>query len=188
MKHFKRLMLLVSSDTLLRVVRRRAHLPRDPRCAADPNRTRARRRLLAARRARRARQQRNRSRLGQGRGQDHPRPHGGLRPRRNTTGAGGIIGVNRVINATPDGYTILLGTVGTHAYNQWIYKKLRYDAINDFTPVTRFSEQPMVLESRKDLAANTIPEFVALLKKNGGKMHVRLGWCRNNDASGVRAS
>src|SRR3954462_7656561 len=51
----------------------------------------------------------------------------------NTTGAGGIIGVNRVINATPDGYTVLLGTVGTHAYNQWIYKKRRYDATNDFT-------------------------------------------------------
>ena len=88
----------------------------------------------------------------------------------NTTGAGGIIGVNRVINAPADGYTVLLGTVGTHAYNQWIYKKHRYDAINDFTPVTLFSEQPMVLEARKDLAANTIPEFVTLLKTSGGKM------------------
>jgi len=88
----------------------------------------------------------------------------------NTTGAGGIIGVNRVINAPADGYTVLLGTAGTHAYNQWIYKKRRYDAINDFTPVTLFSEQPMVLEARKDLAANTIPEFVTLLKTSGGKM------------------
>jgi tripartite-type tricarboxylate transporter receptor subunit TctC len=88
----------------------------------------------------------------------------------NTTGAGGIIGVNRVVNAAPDGYTILLGTSGTHAYNQWIYRKRRYDAINDFTPVTLFSEQPMVLEARKDLAANTIPEFVALLKSSGAKM------------------
>jgi tripartite-type tricarboxylate transporter receptor subunit TctC len=88
----------------------------------------------------------------------------------NTTGAGGIIGVNRVINATPDGYTILLGSTGTHAYNQTIYKKRRYDAVNDFTPVTLFSEQPMVLEARKDLPANTIPEFAALLKANGAKM------------------
>src|SRR6185312_10718412 len=83
---------------------------------------------------------------------------------------GRIIGVNRVVNAPPDGYTILFGTVGTHAYNQWIYKKRRYDAVNDFTPVTLFSEQPMVLEARKDLAANTIPEFVTLLKTSGGKM------------------
>jgi tripartite-type tricarboxylate transporter receptor subunit TctC len=69
----------------------------------------------------------------------------------NTTGAGGIIGVTRLINAAPDGYTLLLGSTGTHAYNQTIYKKRRYDAINDFTPVALFSEQPMVLEVRKDL-------------------------------------
>jgi tripartite-type tricarboxylate transporter receptor subunit TctC len=88
----------------------------------------------------------------------------------NTTGAGGIIGVNRVVNAAPDGYTLLLGSTGTHAYNQTIYKKRRYDAINDFTPVTLFSEQPMVLEVRNDLPANTFPEFVALLKANAAKM------------------
>ncbi|MEA2928911.1 MAG: hypothetical protein QOG38_1339 [Hyphomicrobiales bacterium] len=88
----------------------------------------------------------------------------------NTTGAGGIVGVNRVISAKPDGYTLLFGTVGTHAYNQTIYKKRRYDAINDFTPVTLFSEQPMVLEVRKDLPANTFAEFMALLKEKGDKM------------------
>lgn len=88
----------------------------------------------------------------------------------NVTGAGGIIGVTRVINAAPDGYTLLLGTVGTHAYNQWIYIKPRYDAIKDFTPVALFSEQPMVLEARKDLPANDLREFIALLKSNGSKM------------------
>ena len=88
----------------------------------------------------------------------------------NVGGAGGIVGVKRVIAAEPDGYTILFGTVGTHAYNQTIYRKRRYDAINDFTPVTLFSEQPMVLEVRNDLPANTFPEFVALLKRNGAKM------------------
>jgi tripartite-type tricarboxylate transporter receptor subunit TctC len=88
----------------------------------------------------------------------------------NTTGAGGIVGVNRVVNAAPDGYTILLGTSGTHSYNQTIYRKRRYDAVNDFTPVTLFSEQPMVLEVRKDLPASTIPEFAALVKRNGAKM------------------
>ena len=88
----------------------------------------------------------------------------------NITGAAGIIGVNRVIAAKPDGYTLLLGTTGTHAYNQTIYKKRRYDAVNDFTPVALFSEQPMVLEARKDIPASTFAEFVALLKANGAKM------------------
>jgi tripartite-type tricarboxylate transporter receptor subunit TctC len=88
----------------------------------------------------------------------------------NSTGAGGIIGVNRVVNAAPDGYTLLLGSTGTHAYNQTIYKKRRYDAAKDFTPVALWSEQPMVLEARKDLPADTIPQFVSLLKSNGGKM------------------
>ncbi|MBR1155654.1 tripartite tricarboxylate transporter substrate binding protein [Bradyrhizobium sp. JYMT SZCCT0428] len=88
----------------------------------------------------------------------------------NVTGAGGIIGVQRVIHAKPDGYTVLLGTVGTHAYNQSIYRKHRYDAVSDFTPVTLFSDQPMVLEGRKDLPANNLTEFIALLKQNGTKM------------------
>jgi len=88
----------------------------------------------------------------------------------NVTGAAGIIGVQRVINAKPDGYTVLLGTVGTHAYNQAIYRKRRYDAVNDFTPVTLFSDQPMVLEGRKDLPADNLAEFVTLLKQNGTKM------------------
>jgi tripartite-type tricarboxylate transporter receptor subunit TctC len=88
----------------------------------------------------------------------------------NATGAGGIVGVKRVMAAQPDGYTVLLGTVGTHAYNQTIYKTRRYDAVNDFTPVALFSEQPMALEVRKDLPANSLPEFIALLKSNGAKM------------------
>jgi tripartite-type tricarboxylate transporter receptor subunit TctC len=88
----------------------------------------------------------------------------------NVTGAAGIIGVTRVVSAKPDGYTVLLGTVGTHAYNQSIYRKRRYDAVGDFTPVTLFSDQPMVLEGRNDLPANNLAEFVALLKQNGAKM------------------
>src|SRR5689334_22381133 len=55
-------------------------------------------------------------------------------------------------------------------YNQTIYKKRRSDAAKDFAPVTLWSEQPMVLEARKDLAADAIPQFAALLKTNGAKM------------------
>jgi tripartite-type tricarboxylate transporter receptor subunit TctC len=88
----------------------------------------------------------------------------------NTTGAAGIIGVNRVINAQPDGYTVLFGSVGTHAYNQSIYKKPRYHAATDFTPVTLFAEQPMVLEARKDFPAGTMQEFSAYVKANAAKL------------------
>jgi tripartite-type tricarboxylate transporter receptor subunit TctC len=88
----------------------------------------------------------------------------------NIGGGGGTTGVKHVIAAEPDGYTVLFGTVGTHAYNQTIYKKKRYDALADFTPVTLFSEQPMVLVARKDLPASTLPEFIDLLKTKGDKM------------------
>jgi tripartite-type tricarboxylate transporter receptor subunit TctC len=88
----------------------------------------------------------------------------------NTSGAAGIIGVNRVANAAPDGYTFLLGSIGTHAYNQTIYKKPRYDATADFTPVALFAEQPMVLVTRKDFPANNLPEFIDYVKTNSAKL------------------
>src|SRR5207249_10949732 len=53
----------------------------------------------------------------------------------NVGAAAGIVGTNRVAHAVPDGYTVLLGTVGTHAYNPALYKKLPYDPTSDFAPV-----------------------------------------------------
>jgi len=88
----------------------------------------------------------------------------------NASGAAGIIGVNRVVNAAPDGYTFLFGSIGTHAYNQTIYKKPRYDAIADFTPVALFAEQPMVLTARKDFPADNLPQFIDYVKKNSAKL------------------
>jgi tripartite-type tricarboxylate transporter receptor subunit TctC len=88
----------------------------------------------------------------------------------NTTGAAGIIGVNRVVNAAPDGYTFLFGSIGTHAYNQTIYKKPRYDATADFTPVALFAEQPMVLTARKTFPASNLAEFIDYLKKNSANL------------------
>src|SRR5262249_38709586 len=88
----------------------------------------------------------------------------------NATGAAGIIGVNRVVNAAPDGYTFLFGSIGTHAYNQTIYKKRRYDAIADFTPVALFAEQPMVLNTRKDFPAHNLPDCSDYVQKKSGKV------------------
>ena len=88
----------------------------------------------------------------------------------NTTGAAGIIGVNRVVNAAPDGYTFLFGSIGTHAYNQTIYRRPRYNAVADFAPVALFAEQPMLLVARKDFPAATLTEFMSYVKANAAKL------------------
>ena len=88
----------------------------------------------------------------------------------NTTGAGGIVGTVRVMNATPDGYTFLFGSVGTHGYNPTMYKTSVITPPTDFAPVTLFADQPMTLSARKDFPASTMPEFVAHLKANAAKL------------------
>jgi tripartite-type tricarboxylate transporter receptor subunit TctC len=112
----------------------------------------------------------------------------------NIGGAGGMTGANRVANATPDGYTFLLGTVGTHAYNPSLYKKLPYNAVTDFAPVALVAEQPMVLITRKDFPADTLPEFIAYVKANAAKLQygsagvgstTHLGCALLNSAAGL---
>jgi tripartite-type tricarboxylate transporter receptor subunit TctC len=88
----------------------------------------------------------------------------------NVGGAGGGTGSLRVARATPDGYTFLLGTVGTHAQNQTLYKKPLYNAAADFQPVGLIAEVPLILITRKDFPANSFEEFVAYSKKNQDKM------------------
>src|SRR6266851_7114192 len=88
----------------------------------------------------------------------------------NVGAAAGIVGVNRVAHAAPDGYVFLLGSIGTHAYNQTLYKRLPYNAAADFAPVALFAEQPMVLLAGKDFPANTLSEFIAYAKANGAKL------------------
>ena len=88
----------------------------------------------------------------------------------NVGGAGGGTGSLRVARATPDGYTFLVGTVGTHAQNQTLYKKPQYHAATDFQPVALIAEVPLILITRKDFPANSFEEFVAYSKKNQDKM------------------
>ena len=88
----------------------------------------------------------------------------------NVGAAAGIVGTNRVAKAAPDGYQFLLGSVGTHAYNPSLYKKLPYHPATDFAPVALFAEQPMVLLARKDFPANTLQEFIAYAKANAAKL------------------
>ncbi len=88
----------------------------------------------------------------------------------NVNGAGGMTGSARVANANPDGYQFVLGTVGTHAQGQTLYKDPLYNAVTDFTPVILIANGPLVLEARKDLPVNDFKEFVAYAKTNQAKM------------------
>ena len=88
----------------------------------------------------------------------------------NVTGAGGMTGAGRVARADPDGYQFALGSVGTHAQNQTLYKSPAYNSATDFTPVALIAETPFVLIVRKDLPANNLKEFIAYAKENQPKM------------------
>ena len=88
----------------------------------------------------------------------------------NVGGAGGMTGSVRVAHAAPDGYTLVLGSVGTHAQNQTLYKQPLYDAATDFTPVGLIAETPIALITRKDLPPNNLKEFVAYAKANHADM------------------
>ena len=70
----------------------------------------------------------------------------------------------------PDGYTFVLGTVGTQAQSQTMYKKPLYNSVTDFTPVALIAEVPIVLIARKDLPVNNLKEFIAYAKANQAKM------------------
>ncbi len=88
----------------------------------------------------------------------------------NVGGAGGMSGADRVAKAAPDGYTFLLGTVGTQAQNQSLYQKPAYNSVTDFAPVALMVEAPLVLVARKDLPVKDMKEFVAYGKANKDKM------------------
>jgi tripartite-type tricarboxylate transporter receptor subunit TctC len=88
----------------------------------------------------------------------------------NVGGAGGMTGSKRVATAAPDGYQVVLGTVGTHAQGQTLYKKPQYDSVAEFAPVALLAEVPIILTVRKDLPVKDFKEFVAYAKENQGKM------------------
>ncbi|QFR34394.1 tripartite tricarboxylate transporter substrate binding protein [Ancylobacter sp. TS-1] len=87
----------------------------------------------------------------------------------NKGGAGGNLGAAQVAKASPDGYTILMGTVATHALNPTLYKKMPYDPVTSFAPVSLLVVVPNVLVVNPDFPAKTTEELIALLKKEPGK-------------------
>ncbi|GGH51593.1 MFS transporter [Comamonas phosphati] len=88
----------------------------------------------------------------------------------NKPGAGGNIGAALAARSPADGYTLFMGTVGTHAINQSLYKKLPYDPVQDFVPLTRVATVPNLLVSNPSQPFKTVKELIAYAKANPGKV------------------
>jgi tripartite-type tricarboxylate transporter receptor subunit TctC len=86
----------------------------------------------------------------------------------NVTGAGGSIGVGRVVRAPADGYTVSVGNLSSHVFNGAIYT-LQYDLLSDLAPVAMLSSQPLLFVAKKTMPTNDLKEFIAWLKANPGK-------------------
>jgi tripartite-type tricarboxylate transporter receptor subunit TctC len=87
----------------------------------------------------------------------------------NNPGAGGGVGAVQTAKAAPDGYTIMGGTISTHAINASLYKTLPYDPVKDFTPITLIARVPNVLVVNPDVPAKNVKELIALMKANPSK-------------------
>jgi tripartite-type tricarboxylate transporter receptor subunit TctC len=87
----------------------------------------------------------------------------------NKPGAGGGVGAEQVAKSPPDGYTIMGGTISTHAINASLYKSLPYDPVRDFAPITLIVRVPNMLVINPDVPAKDVRELIALLKANPGK-------------------
>ena len=97
----------------------------------------------------------------------------------NRPGAGGNLGADLVARSAPDGNTLVVGAVATHAINPWLFSKMPYDPIRDFTPVTLVAQVPNVLvmnaETAQRLGIGSVADLVAYAKKNPGKLNYGSG-------------
>src|SRR3954463_5085420 len=87
----------------------------------------------------------------------------------NSSGAGGSVAAMSTARAAPDGYTLMVGYVGTHGTNPAV-RKLNYDAVKDFTPIAMVGGTPNILVVTPSLPVQTLPEFIAYAKANKGKL------------------
>ena len=89
----------------------------------------------------------------------------------NRPGAGGNIGADLVAKSAPDGYTLLMGTVGTHAINPSLYTKMPYDHVKDFVPIILVAGVPNVLEVTPSLPVNSVADLIKLAKEKPGQLN-----------------
>jgi tripartite-type tricarboxylate transporter receptor subunit TctC len=90
----------------------------------------------------------------------------------NVVGAGGTVGSARTMRATPDGYTIQMGHMGTHAISVSLYANLAYKPETDFEPIGVVCSQPLLIAARKDFPAKDVAEFIAYVKANADKLNL----------------
>ena len=88
----------------------------------------------------------------------------------NRPGAGGNIGADIVAKSAPDGYTVLMGALSTHAVNPSLYAKMPYDAVKDFAPISLVAITPNVLVVNPSLPVNSVKDLIAYAKANPGKL------------------
>ena len=88
----------------------------------------------------------------------------------NRPGAGGNIGADFVAKSPADGYTMVMGTVGTHAINASLYSKMPYDPVRDFAPVILVAQTPNLLVVNNSVPAKTVQELVDYARANPGKV------------------
>ncbi len=88
----------------------------------------------------------------------------------NKPGAGGNIGADIVAKSPNDGYTLVMGTVGTHSINGALYAKMPYDMVKDFTPITLLASAPNLLVVNNSLPVKTVAELIAYMKANPNKL------------------
>ncbi|HET6922356.1 MAG TPA: tripartite tricarboxylate transporter substrate-binding protein, partial [Anaeromyxobacteraceae bacterium] len=88
----------------------------------------------------------------------------------NVAGAGGTTGISRAAASTPDGYTIMMGHMGTHGAAPAVYPNLKYDPTKDFAPVSLVAGTPILIVAKKDFPAKDLREFVAKVKDPSAKI------------------
>jgi tripartite-type tricarboxylate transporter receptor subunit TctC len=82
----------------------------------------------------------------------------------NRSGAGGVVGTEIVARSAPDGYTLTIGSIGTHAINQTLYRKLPYNVVKDFQPIARLSDAPNILAVHPSFPVKSVKDLIALAR------------------------
>jgi tripartite-type tricarboxylate transporter receptor subunit TctC len=88
----------------------------------------------------------------------------------NRSGAGGVVGTEIAARSAPDGYTLTIGSIGTHAINQTLYRKLPYNVVRDFQPIARLSDAPNILAVHPSFPAKSVKDLIALAKARPGQI------------------